>query len=175
MCLAFDTPNGRANLSLPDPNKTPISIPVYIIAPYFQPNSQQRSQTFRRREEHPVSENDTIESLLQGLFFSVEMAENRNVSSSIRQDTIRSAVAHESPEKSIVYIGTTRGRFLVVPRETTFKQIISGARWPRDGPLPFEDARETPRIRDFEVDGVELGFGWFIEVWVVPKDQWEFQ
>jgi len=37
----------------------------------------------------------------------------------------------------------------------------------------FEDARENARIRDFEVDGVVLGHGWFIEVWVIPKGQVE--
>ena len=169
MCLAFDTPSKRANLSLPDPNKTPIVIPVYISAPYFQPNPQRKG--FRTREEDPVSEYDTIGSLLEGLFMSVLTAE-RNTSSSARLDASRSAIVHESDHTSVVHVMTHRGRFLIIPRSTTFKDILAGARWPRDGPLPFEDGRITPRIRDFEVDGVELGFGWSIEVWVVPKDKW---
>jgi hypothetical protein len=172
MCLAFDTPDDRADASLPDPNKTPIIIPVYIIAPYF--HTGRGSKSFRTREEHPVSENDTIESVLQGLFMSVARVQG-NMSSSSRQGVILSATAHDSPEQSIVYVPTFRGRFLVVSRNTPFRDIIAGARWPRDGPLPFEDARDTPRIRDFEVDGVELGFGWFIEVYVIPKDMWKMQ
>jgi hypothetical protein len=171
LCLAFDTDNERADLSFPDPNKTPIVIPVYIVAPYFHLRG---NKAFRVREEQPVSENDTIESLLQGLFMSVAAAE-RGTSSSSKQELLRSALTHDSPHSSIVYVQTFRGRFLIVPRKTTFKEIFAGARWPRDGPLAFEDARETPRIRDFEVDGVCLGQGWFVEVWVVPKDEWTFQ
>jgi hypothetical protein len=171
MCLAFDTDSERANLSLPDPNKTPIVIPIYIVAPYFH---KRGTQAFRVREEHPVSEKDTIESFLQGLFLSVAAAE-RDTSSSSKQELLRSAVVHDSPQSSIVYVTTFRGRFLIVPRETTFEEIFAGSTWPRDGPLAFEDARETPRIRDFEVDGVTLGQGWFIEIWVIPKDRWKSQ
>jgi hypothetical protein len=174
MCLGFNTRDGRADLSLPDHTKTPISIPVYIIAPYFQYNSQRGRKTFRTREEHPVSENSSIGSLLENLFSSVVVAET-GLSRSSRQDAMRSALAHDSAEDSVVYVPTFRGRFFVVPRKTTFQEIFAGARWPRDGPLPFEDARETPRVRDFEVDGVELGCGWFVEVWVIPKEQWEMQ
>jgi hypothetical protein len=174
MCLGFDTGNGRANLSLVDPTMTPIAIPVYIVAPYFHGDPGRGNKFFRHREEHPVSENDTIESLLGGLFVSVAMAE-RTTFSSYEQETLRSVAAHSSPSSSVVYIQTFRGRFLIVPRETTFKELFAGARWPRDGPLAFEDARETPRKRDFEVDGVVLGHGWFIEVWVIPKDKWKLQ
>jgi hypothetical protein len=84
---------------------------------------------------------------------SVAAAE-RGTSSSSKQELLRSALTHDTPHSSIVYVPTFRGRLLIVPRKTTFKEIFAGARWPRDGPLAFEDARETPRIRDFEVDGV---------------------
>ena len=171
MCLAFDTNSGRANLSLPDPNKTPIVVPIYIGAPYFH---KRGTQGFRVREEHPVSEKDTIESVLQGLFLSVA-ATGSDTSSLSKQELLRSAMVHDSPQSSIVYVTTFRGRFLIIPRETTFEEIFAGARWPRDGPLAFEDARETPRIRDFEVDGVTLGQGWFVEIWVIPKDKWKSQ
>ena len=56
--------------------------------------------------------------------------------------------------------------FFVVPRKTTSQEVFAGARWPRDDPLPFRDVRPTPRIRDFEVDGVELGL-----LRVIPKDK----
>lgn len=70
MCLGFDTNDGRADLSLPDPNRTPISIPVYMDAPYFQYKPQQGNKVFRTREEHSVSDYDTIiGSLLEGLVF----------------------------------------------------------------------------------------------------------
>ena len=43
---------------------------------------------------------------------------------------------------------------IVVPRETTLRQIIASARLPKDDPPPFEDWREKPSVRnrDFHED-----------------------
>jgi len=98
---------------------------------------------FRTREEHPISENNTVRSLLEGLFLLVANAE-RNLSSSSGQDIFLSAVIHDLPQSSVVHIVTFCSWLLVIPRETTLKDILTGARWPRDSPLPFEDGRETP-------------------------------
>jgi hypothetical protein len=170
MCLTFETANGQANPTLSDPNKTPIKIPVYIVAPYFQAYPEQGNAVFRTREEYPVDERDTIESLLSGFFPSLV----RDGPSSFAQKVMPSVLNHESPRHSVVLMNTYRGRFLVIPRQTTFKAIFAGARWPRDdGPLAFEDLRKAPRARDFEQDGVELGFGWYVEIFVIPNDKLE--
>jgi hypothetical protein len=36
MCLTFDTDDGRPHVFLSNPNKTPITLPIYIVAPFFQ-------------------------------------------------------------------------------------------------------------------------------------------
>lgn len=133
MCLRFNTPDGRADLSLPDPNKTPILIPIYIIAPYFKYNSQPGSKSFRSRQDQPISEDDTIESVLENPFSSVVIDE-MNMSWATRRDLARSALAHDSVEDSIVYVPTFRGPFFIVPCKATFKKIIAGASWHRNGP-----------------------------------------
>src|SRR5262245_25795536 len=108
MCLTFNTEDDHASPS----DKIPISIPVYIIAPYFQTEPYRGPSLFRTREEHPVDERDTIESLLSGLFTSVV----RDTSSS--EEVMTSVLKHESPRESVVLVTTYRGRFLVIPRQT---------------------------------------------------------
>jgi hypothetical protein len=81
-----------------------------------------------------------------------------------------SAVIHDSPEDSMVLVHTFRHRFLVIPCQTTLAGVFAGARWPRGGLLPFVDLRRTPRVRDFEEDGVELFEGRFMNLFVVPED-----
>jgi hypothetical protein len=167
MCLTFDTADGQVDPTPSD--QTPIKIPVYIVAPYFRAYPEQGDAVFRTREEYPVDERDTIESLLGGLFPSLV----RDGPSSFAQQVMPSVLKHESPRQSVALVNTYRGRFLVIPRQTTFKAIFAGARWPRDdsGPLAFEDLRKAPRARNFERDGVELGFGWYVEIFVIPNDK----
>jgi hypothetical protein len=59
-----------------------------------------------------------------------------------------------------------------IPRETTIKDVVAGARWPRQSNAPvFEDLRRAPRKRDDEIDGIELALGWMMEVYVVTNDK----
>jgi hypothetical protein len=52
------------------------------------------------------------------------------------------------------------------------KDIIAGARWPRQSDAPvFEDLRRPPRKRTDDIDGVKLAMGWMIEVYVIPEDK----
>jgi hypothetical protein len=84
---------------------------------------------------------------------------------------MHSAVQHE--QHSSVVVMTSRGRLLLVPRTTKFKDIPPAARWPRrpedaSNVHTFTDLRRTPRLREHEVDGVDLCFGWFMELHVIP-------
>jgi hypothetical protein len=167
-CLAFDTDDGQPHSSLSDPNKTPITIPIYIVAPFFQATLDQGKTAFRGRRDN-VSENDTVASLLNGLFPSAAIGAGRSSAPFIRR-AMHSAVRHDSSHETTVLAITHRGRFLVIPRQTTLKEIFAGARWPREGPLAFKDLREASRARDFEDDGVPLGGGWYMEIYVVLND-----
>jgi hypothetical protein len=174
MCLVFNTDDGRVDSSLSDPNKTPISVPLYIMAPYFETGPKLGGEPFKTREENPVAEDDTVESVLSGLFMSFLTYEGSS-SDSFNDRGYRSTLQHESPKESVVMVTTCRGRLLIIPRKTTFKEIAAGARWPRDGPLAFEDMRKAPRGSIYEEDGIALGRGWFLDIWVIPKDKLDQQ
>jgi len=74
----------------------------------------------------------------------------------------------------VVIIMSSRGRIFKIPRKTTIKTVVTGARWPRQSNAPvFEDLRRAPRNRSDEIDGIELMMGWMIEVYVVAKDKLE--
>jgi len=67
---------------------------------------------------------------------------------------------------------SSRGRLFKIPRETRIKDVVAGARWPRQSLAPtFEDLRRAPRKRNDEIDGIELIMGWMIEVYVIPQDK----
>jgi len=81
-----------------------------------------------------------------------------------------SAMAHD--RDAVVTMMSSRGRLFRIPRETRFKDVVAGARWPRRSDAPiFEDLRRTPRKRSDEIDGIELMMGWTIELIVVAKDR----
>jgi hypothetical protein len=167
--LQFDTDNGRPIDRLPNPNLTPILIPMQIRAPYFKPNSASKTP-FSTREENPVPESDTVESILENLFFSV-------ATFGCHSDTegLRSALKHE--RESVVLVVTSRGRFLIIPRQARLQDIISGALWPRpEGArqgLAFDDLRKKPREMSDEIDGIELCLGWNMELYVIPRENVE--
>ncbi|CAL1710856.1 unnamed protein product [Somion occarium] len=81
------------------------------------------------------------------------------------------ALAHEDARTSTVVIRTHRGRLLAIPHTTQMKDIVAGARWPREGPMPFRDLTRTPRRNPYEVDGVEVVFGRAIVLNIVTKDR----
>jgi len=164
MTISFDTEDSKPNCKSPDPNLRPISIPVTIWAPFFHPNPNSKAP-FSTGEEVPVSEHETIGSFLAGLFTSVAtFYHNSNI------ESINSTVAHE--RDAVIIMTSSRKRLFKIPRETTFKDIVAGARWPRQPNAPiFEDLRRAPRKRNDEIDGIELVMGWMIEVEVVPKDK----
>jgi len=162
MTLSFNTLNSKPNHHLPDPNLTPISIPVIIRAPFYFPNPNNQAP-FSTREENPVSENETIGSFIHGLFASVATFSHG------QRASLSSAMAHE--KDGVVVMITFHGRMFKIPWETTIKDVVAGARWPRQSNAPtFEDLRRTPRKRSDEIDGIELMRGWMIVVYVVAKD-----
>ena len=164
MTLSFNTLNSKPNRHLPDPNLTPISIPVMIRAPFYFPNSKNLQAPFWTREENPVSENETIGSFINGLFTSVATFSRGNRAS------LPSAMAHD--KDGVVVMISFRGRIFKIPRATTIKDVVAGARWPRQSNAPtFEDLRKNPRRRSDEIDGIELMRGWMIVVYVIAKDK----
>ena len=161
MTISFDTLDSKPDRNLPDPNLTPISIPVSIRAPYYYPDPN--SQTpFSTREEMPVSEDEPIGRLIDGLFTSMAAFSNKG--------SLPLALALE--RNAVLIMISSRGRLFKIPRETTIKDVVAGARWPRQPNAPiFEDLRRAPRRRSDEIDGIELLMGWMIEVYVVAKDK----
>ena len=165
MTISFDTLDSKPNRNLPDPNLTPITVPVTIRAPYYftNPNSQ---APFSTREENPVSENETIGSFIDGLFASIATFSHNPVN----RESLPSAIAHD--RDGVLIMMSFRGRLFKIPRETTIKDAVAGARWPRQSNAPvFEDLRRAPRKRSDEIDGIEVMMGWMIEVYVVAKDK----
>jgi hypothetical protein len=163
MTLSFNTLDSKPNHHLPDPNLTPISIPVIIRAPFYfpDPNSQ---APFSTSEENPVLENKTIGSFIDGLFTSVATFSRDHRAS------LPSAMAHD--RDGVVVMISFRGRMFKIPRETTIKDVVAGARWPRQSNAPtFEDLRQTPRRRSDEIDGIDLMRGWMIVVYVIARDK----
>jgi len=167
MTISFDTLDSKPNRNLSDPNLTPISIPVAIRAPYYFPNPNNQTP-FSTREENPVSENETIGSFIDGLFISIATFSH----SPVNRASLPSAMAHD--RDGVVLMMSSRGRIFKIPRETTIKDVVAGARWPRESNAPtFEDLRRAPRKRSDEIDGIELLMGWMIGVYVVDKDRLE--
>ena len=168
MTISFDTLDSRPDRTLPDPNLTPISIPVTIRAPYFHyPNPDSRA-SFWTRQDRPSSEGETIGSFLDGLFMGV-ISSRRNP---VEKEGLVLAMAMAHDKDGVVFTMTSHGRLFKIPRETTIKDIVTGARWPRQSDAPvFEDLRRAPRKRADEIDGIKLSMGWMVELFVVPKDK----
>ena len=165
MTISFDTLDSKPNRHLSDPNLTPISIPVTIRAPYYFPNPNNQTP-FSTRQENPVSENETIGSFIDGLFISIATFSRTPVN----RASLPSAMAHD--RDGVLIMMSSRGRLFKIPRETTIKDVVAGARWPRQFNAPvFEDLRRAPRKRSDEIDGIEVMMGWMIEVYVVAKDK----
>jgi hypothetical protein len=163
MTISFNTSDSKPDLNLPHPNLTPISIPVNVRAPYYysKPDSL---NPFSSRQETPVSEYATIESVIDGLFTNMAIFGHH------QEYCLPLALAHD--RDGVILIMSSRGRLFKIPRETTIRDVVAGARWPRQSNAPiFEDLRRVPRKRADEIDGVELLWGWMMDVLVVPKDQ----
>ncbi|KZP06055.1 hypothetical protein FIBSPDRAFT_1053734 [Athelia psychrophila] len=158
--LRFVTRNEETNTS-----NAQVAFPVFITAPYFQARPDQGSKPFRTRGP-PVSESMTVGMLLDNLFSShlVNFPDEAFV-----RRAMPSAVEHEHPEDRLIVMPTHRGRLLVIDPKMTFREVFSGATWPREGPLPFEDLRKVERAREHEVDGIELVQGWHLDVIVITK------
>jgi hypothetical protein len=159
---------------LADPIRTAIAVPVYIIAPLFKVSKDQGREPYRTNNSGgPMSENDTVHLHFGDSLF-VSAAIHLTASNGSTRDFARKAIMsgqdHDDPETSTVILHTARHRFFVIPRSTTLRQIFEGVKWPRDSPIPFQDLRRAPRIRDFEEDGVELNEGWFMNLYVLPND-----
>ena len=116
----------------------------------------------------PVPENDTLEELLSEVFSRAVMIYTLDEDSHPHEEVEASAIEHDDPNGTIILIRTARGRLLAVPRKATVAEIFAGARWPQDGPMAFTNLCKTPRVRDFEDDGVELGSDSYIELHVIP-------
>lgn len=120
-----------------------------------------------------MCENDTPDSLLGDNLFSsaaVHITASNGSTRDFARKAIRSARDHDDPETSTVILHTTHHRLFVIPRSATLAQIFAGVQWPRYSPFPFQDLRRSPRIRDFEEDGVELCEGCYMNVYVLPND-----
>lgn len=170
-CVSFNTPDGRVDRNLADPNLTPISIPLYITAPFFQIKPEQDRRPYRANMNVATPENATIGSVFGNIFASGAVHGIEGGSHQLRTQIMMSALEHDSADDSTIMLTTSRGRWLVIPRSTTLAEIFAGARWPRDGPLGFRDMRRKPRSSNFEQDGVELSMGCFIELYVIPNNR----
>ncbi|KAF7967691.1 hypothetical protein HWV62_33339 [Athelia sp. TMB] len=159
-CLRFATKHGQ------NPNDTPIAFPIFITAPYFQARPNQGSKPFRTRGQ--AFESMAIGELLQNLFSSHLFA---LPDQAFVRKAMPSAVKHEHPEDRLIIMPTHRGRLLIIEPTATFKDVFAGAKWPRQGPLPFEDLRKVARAGAHEVDGIELVQGWHLDVVVITKDR----
>ncbi|KAF7982986.1 hypothetical protein HWV62_24590 [Athelia sp. TMB] len=159
-CLQFVKKHGQ------NPNDTPIAFPIFITAPYFQARPNQGSKPFRTRGQ--AFESMAIGELLQNLFSShlIMLPDQAFV-----RKAMPSAVKHEHPEDRLIIMPTHRGRLLIIEPTATFKDVFAGAKWPRQGPLPFEDLRKVARAGAHEVDGIELVQGWHLDVVVITKDR----
>ena len=149
---------------------------MYIVAPSFKVRQDQGREPYRANSgEGPISENKTVGSLLENLFSSaaIHLTAHNGSTRDFSKKAIRQGIDLDDPETSTVIFHTSRSRLFVIPRSTTLKQIFAGVKWPRDDPIPFEDLRRVPRIRDFEEDGVELGEGWYMEIYVIQNDERE--
>jgi hypothetical protein len=165
MTISFDTLDSKPDRHLPDPNLTPILIPVTIRVPYYFPNPDIQTP-FSTCEENPVSENETLGSFIEGVFTSIATTSHKPVN----REILASAMAHG--RDGVLIVVSSRGRLFKIPRETTIKDAVAGAQWPRQSnATTFEDLRRTPRKRSDEIDGIELIDGWRIEVYVVAKDK----
>jgi hypothetical protein len=138
-----------------------------ICAPYFKPDPNETGP-YKTRREPPVSENETVDDCIGNIFVSVCIFS----STPSARESMPSAIRHQ--EHSSIIALTSKGRILVIPRNTKIKDIVAGARWPRpqnSSNIPtFTDLRATPRRRAHEIDGIELNLGWQIDLFVVPDE-----
>ncbi|GBE83023.1 hypothetical protein SCP_0500660 [Sparassis crispa] len=155
-----------------DMRLAPIAYHVLIVAPYFKAHPSQGNKPYSIRASDLVYDDAPISSFISNLFSSIMLNFPSNlVSDAEYRQYMHTALAHDDPRDSVIMALSSRGRMPIVPRSATLKQIIAGTRWPRDGPLPFEDKRQRPRRRDDPVDGIELSWGGFINLYVIPKEK----
>jgi len=157
---------------LADPNAR-ITVEVNVRAPFFNIGPSPEYDLIRYYIDNPMgrsAEEEIVSELLFEVFSRAVMTYTLDDESHSRhQEVETSAMEHDDPSRTTVFIRTYRGRFLVIPRESTFADIFAGARWPRDTPVPFKDLSKTPRMRDFESDGLELDRYMHLELHVIPN------
>jgi hypothetical protein len=145
----------------------PILIPLHVIAPSFIHSPYGGKFHVWTGA---VSENTTISSAFEGMFESYANAQPSNSPAGFVDACKSSAAHHEDMRNMVILVTTHHGRILVVPPSTVIKDLIAGARWPKvKGSKEFVDKRKVKRRHGFEVDGIELLGGWYIDVYVVPK------
>jgi hypothetical protein len=159
--MAFNTTAG------PRTNDTAISIPLHIIAPEFihSPNGGQ----FHAWTTASL-ESEAIGSISMGMFESYARAQPADSAAGFVDACTSSALYHEDPRNTVILVTTYRGRVLVVPPDTSIKDLIVGTQWPKvPGSKEFTDKTKAKRRHDFEFDGIELLDGWYIDVYLFPK------
>jgi hypothetical protein len=153
---------------LADPNRT-IAVPIHVIAPFFKFGpSHDGPPYYVDNPMNQILENDALDELLFELFSRAVMCYTLDEDSYSHEEVEASAIENNYPFGITYLIRTARGRLLVIPQEATMAQIFAGARWPRDGSMPFKDLCDTPQVRDFEDDGVELGEDFHMEIRIIP-------
>ncbi|GBE83022.1 hypothetical protein SCP_0500650 [Sparassis crispa] len=168
--LTFYTRRGTEFPS--DMTQASIAYPLSITAPYFKARPDQGDEPYLMHPEDPYPDDVQLSWFMDNLFKSaMVMFPSHLFSDAEHRRCVYGALDHDDPRHSVVMVHTARGRMLIVPRTATLKQIIEGSRWPRDDPLPFEDRRQQPRRRDDPIDGIELGRGGSIELYVIPNEK----
>jgi hypothetical protein len=160
--MSFNTTMG------PRTNDTAISIPLHIIAPEFI-HSPYGGQFHTWTDALPDSQ--AIGSVFTGMFESYARAQPADSPAGFVDSCISSALHHEDPGNTVILVTSYRGRVLVVPPDTSIKDVLAGVQWPKvPGSKEFTDKTKAKRSHDFEFDGIELLDGWYIDVYFFPKE-----
>ena len=149
-------------------NDAAISIPLHINAPEFI-HSPYGGQFHAWTDA--MSESEAIGSAFTGMFESYARAQPADSIAGFVDACMSSAMYHEDPRNTVILVTTYRGRVLVVPPDASVWEVIMGAQWPKvPGSKEFTDKTKAKRSHDFEFDGIELLDGWYIDVYLFPKE-----
>jgi len=168
--LHFDTDDERPNPRLSNVDETPLSVPFMFKAITLpQVGKQGRVEPFSGIVNIPEysygdEKDDTVGAYWRSIFSKYTAP--LNLGHLLSPDEV---TKFSSEKHTAIILVTQKGRLLVIPWSTKVRDIWAGARWPRSTPSPFQDIRERPIPRDFEVDGVTLDEGWFVTLYLSPK------
>ncbi|KAI0042443.1 hypothetical protein FA95DRAFT_1564320 [Auriscalpium vulgare] len=166
--VRFDTAHGRPDTLLADPLLTPLTFPVVFGALFVKKPTLPGPLAINTTMSE--SDNDPVESTIGGVCdatltsYAMTIRSNRD----IKRDILRAMPRNGG----IICHATSMDRFLIIPPETTLRDLWAAARWPRpDGaPPPFEDIRTAPRDRaSAEIDGALFMFGSSLNFLVVAS------